>query len=129
MRINSKIHAKTSKLHQHSTKPQCGLQWIYTFLCSTGYEQVLISRVGEGYGNVAKQDGKVIGKTKDGLTIEYKHGTKEGFVIGRRFGKAPDFIVPHTMHSDLQEGAKFKAGDILTTASGLMLSRWKYPEL
>ena len=84
----------------------------------TGYEQVLISRVGEGYGNVAKQDGKVIGKTKDGLTIEYKDGTKEGFVIGRRFGKAPDFIVPHTMHSDLQEGAKFKAGDILTYNSG-----------
>lgn len=84
----------------------------------TGYEQVLIHRVGEGYGKVADKDGQVVSRDERGIKVQYKDGTTENIAVGRRFGKAADLTIAHELVSDYKEGQKFKQGDVLMYNSG-----------
>lgn len=84
----------------------------------TGYEQIIAQRAGSGFSKVAQQDGKVISRTDEGIVVEYKDGTKDGFQIGRRFGNASGLTIAHDMYSELQVGNAFKQGDVLMYNSG-----------
>ena len=84
----------------------------------TGYEQVLIHRVGEGYGKVADKDGEVIDRNDLCITVKYKDQTTENIPVGRRFGKAADLTIAHELASDYKVGQKFKQGDVLMYNSG-----------
>ena len=59
----------------------------------------------------AKRDGKVKEITKNGVIVEYKDGTTEGFALGIVYGKAEGSIYPHKVKTDLREGQSFKEGD------------------
>lgn len=79
----------------------------------TGYEQVVGSRVGEGYVSTAKQDGVVESVNENGVIVKYKDGTTEGFEIGRRFGHAGGLTIPHTMVCTMKPGDRFSAEDVV----------------
>lgn len=79
----------------------------------TGYEQMIGSRVGDGYVSLAKQDGVVQSVTEDGIIVKYKDGTTEGFELGRRFGHAGGLTIPHTMKCTVKPGDSFTAEDVL----------------
>lgn len=84
----------------------------------TGYEQVIAQRVGESFARVAKDKGKIIAVTDDSLLVEYSDGKKEGFQIGRKFGKSSDLTIPHELVTDYQAGQSFNKGDVLLYNSG-----------
>lgn len=79
----------------------------------TGYEQMVGSRVGDGYVSTAKQDGVVTAINEDGVIVTYKDGTTEGFELGRRYGHAGGLTIPHTMVSKLKVGDKLNAEDVI----------------
>lgn len=84
----------------------------------TGYEQVLAHRTSDMFAYTARQDGKVISKTNEGIQIQYADGTIKGIIVGRRFGSAAGLIIPHNVITDLELGDKFKAGDIVVYNNG-----------
>lgn len=79
----------------------------------TGYEQVVGSRVGEGYVSVAEQDGVVQSVTKTGIIVKYKDGTTKGFELGTRYGHAGGLTIPHEMVTELKPGDKFSSEDVI----------------
>lgn len=84
----------------------------------TGYEQVISHRVGEGYCTVAEEDGVVESLDDKGGVVVYKSGKKQGFLLGRRFGKAGGQTIPHTMTTVLKVGDKVKADDVIAFNKG-----------
>lgn len=84
----------------------------------TGYEQVISHRVGEGYCTVAEEDGVVESLDDKGGVVVYKSGKKQGFLIGRRFGKAGGQTIPHTMETVLKVGDKVKTDDVISYNKG-----------
>lgn len=87
----------------------------------TGYEQVIAQRTGDLFAYAAKQDGKVISVTDKGVIVENADGSLIGVEIGRRFGESAGVTIPHTVVSNVKEGQKFKAGDILTYNTGFFV--------
>jgi hypothetical protein len=84
----------------------------------TGYEQVIPHRTSDLYATTAKQDGKVVSVTKDGVLVEFADGTRKGVQLGRRFGNAEGLTLPHEVVTDLNEGDEFKAGDAIAFNTG-----------
>jgi hypothetical protein len=84
----------------------------------TGYEQVISHRVGEGYCTVAEEDGIVESINDKGGVVVYKSGKKQGFLLGRRFGKAGGQTIPHSMATTLEVGQKVKTGDVIAYNEG-----------
>lgn len=84
----------------------------------TGYEQVVAHRTSDLYATTAKQDGRVVSVSKDGILVEFKDGTKKGIQTGRRYGQAEGLTIPHEVVTELEAGDEFKAGDILAYNSG-----------
>lgn len=84
----------------------------------TGYEGVVPQRTGDLFAMAAKQDGKVISVTEDGIVVEYADGTQSGHELGRRFGAAAGLTIPHTLITDMKAGQKFQAGEMLCYNSG-----------
>lgn len=84
----------------------------------TGYDGVIAHRTGAMFATSAKQDGKVLSVSDDGIVVEYKDGEKKGIALGRRFGAASGMTIPHTLVSRMKEGQSFKAGAILSYNSG-----------
>lgn len=78
--------------------------------CRTGYERVLIHRVGDLYGRVAEQDGEITGLTENVITITYKDGSVDNVQTGRIFGMQAGHIIPHYLSTDLKLGSKVKKG-------------------
>ncbi len=66
----------------------------------------------------AKQDGKVISKTADGILIEYKDGTRKGVALGRQYGRAEGSTYPHDIVSHLEPGQSFKKGKVIAYNTG-----------
>ena len=79
----------------------------------TGYEHVVGYRAGESFSRNAKTDGKVVAVNDTGMIVEYSDGSKEGFEVGRRFGKSSDLTIPHQLETTLKVGDSFKKGDNL----------------
>ena len=84
----------------------------------TGYEYIVGQRTGDMFCYAAKQDGKVISKTPDGILVEYKDGTKKGVALGRQYGKAEGSTYPHDIVSHLEVGNTFKKGKVITYNTG-----------
>lgn len=84
----------------------------------TGYEQVVVHRVGESFASTAKQDGIVTEVTDTGIKVQYKDGSEFGYEIGRRFGVAAGLTFAHEMQSNVSKGQKFKTGDVLVYNKG-----------
>jgi hypothetical protein len=84
----------------------------------TGYEQVIPQRTGDLFSVTAKQAGKVISRTGEGIIFEYADGTRQGVELGRRYGNAAGLVIPHSIVSGLQEGDKFKSGDAIAFNAG-----------
>lgn len=66
----------------------------------------------------AKQDGKVISKTADGILVEYKDGTRKGVALGRQYGRAEGSTYPHDIVSHLEPGQTFKKGKTIAYNTG-----------
>ena len=67
---------------------------------------------------MAKQDGVVLSVSSSGVIVQYSDGTKQGYQIGRIYGKAAGLIIPHEIVTDLKPGAQFKKGDPIIYNSG-----------
>lgn len=87
-------------------------------LVRTGYEQVIPYRVGDLFAVMAKQNGKVVSKTKEGIVVEYEDGEQVGVELGRRYGNASGLTIPHNVVSELIEGEAFNAGDAVAYNTG-----------
>lgn len=79
----------------------------------TGMEKVIHTRAGDMFSKIAKLDGTVVDKTDTTLLIEYRDGTREGFNIGRVFGKWSGYSIPHELTANVNKGDKFKQGDCI----------------
>ena len=84
----------------------------------TGYEQVVANRVGDGFASMASDDGIVESMTETGMVVAYKNGTKQGMLLGTRFGAAAGATIPHDLTTELKIGDRFKAGDALAYHKG-----------
>ena len=76
----------------------------------TGYESVIPHRVGKLYSTMAKDEGVVVSKNKDAITVKYKDGTKVGINLGNVYGKAEGSYYPHNIITELKKGDKVKKG-------------------
>lgn len=79
----------------------------------TGMEKIVHTRAGNIFSKVASMDGKVIDVTKTTMTIEYDDGTKEGFELGRVFGRWGGHHIPHELKANVKKGDTFKKGSCL----------------
>lgn len=84
----------------------------------TGYEQVVSHRTSDLFAKTAKKAGKVISVDARGILVEYEDGTRKGYELGRRFGKAAGLIIPHDVVTNLAAGQSFEAGDVLCYNTG-----------
>jgi hypothetical protein len=84
----------------------------------TGYEQVIAHRTGSLFASSAKQDGRVVAVSDDGIVVEYADGEVKGFPVGRQYGAAAGLTIPHSLVTDMKEGQKFKAGEIISYNKG-----------
>lgn len=80
----------------------------------TGYERVLAHRTDDLFAYTAKQDGKVISVTDEYVEVEYKDGARTVLETGRRYGTAAGSVYPHSVKAAVKEGARFKAGEVIT---------------
>lgn len=98
-----------------------GIQNTHTVSClgyhqlpvRTGYEQVIAHRVGDLFAATASQDGKVISVTDTGVIVQYADGSKQGYEIGRRFGRSEGLVIPHSIVSNVKVGDVLKPGDAI----------------
>lgn len=79
----------------------------------TGMEKVIFSRAGDMFSKIAKSGGRVIDKTDTSLLVEYEDGTRDGFDLGRVFGKWSGYDIPHQLTANVKKGDVFKEGDCL----------------
>ena len=84
----------------------------------TGYEYIVGQRTSDMFCYAAKQDGKVISKTPDGILVEYKDGTRKGVALGRQYGRAEGSTYPHDIVSNLEVGTSFKKGKVIAYNTG-----------
>lgn len=70
------------------------------------------------FAYAAKQDGKVVSKTKTGVIVEYADGSRKGVTLGRIFGKAEGSVYPHDITCDLDVGVEIKKGQIIAYNTG-----------
>lgn len=84
----------------------------------TGYEQVVSQRATDMFAVTAKQDGVVVDITEKGIIWQYQDGSKEGAILGRRYGNAEGSTYPHDISTLLLPGNKFKKGDNLAYNTG-----------
>ena len=79
----------------------------------TGMEKMVHTRAGNIFSKVAGKAGKVTEVTKTTMTVEYEDGSKEGFEIGRVFGRWGGHYIPHELSANIKKGDSFKVGDCL----------------
>lgn len=79
----------------------------------TGYEYVLPYKTADNFCKMAEEDGKVLSKTKDLMTVQYKDGREETYNIGTVYTNYEGIDYKNVLVTNLKEGAKFKAGDNL----------------
>lgn len=84
----------------------------------TGYESVIANRTSGMFAYNAKMNGKVIGKNKHGIIVEYEDGSRFGVALGRVFGKAEGSVYPHDIVTKLEAGSIFNKGDNIAYNTG-----------
>jgi hypothetical protein len=104
-----------------------GIQNSHTVACEgyhqmpirTGYEQVIAQRTtGDMFAAAAPQDGRVVSVSPTGIIVEFADGSKQGYEIGRRFGKAAGMVIPHEVVANVKLGESFKQGRVLVYNNG-----------
>ena len=94
----------------------------------TGGEQTLGHRTSDLFCTTARQDGKVVSVSEDGIVVQYADGTTKGIELGRRFGKASGMTIPHKVITDMVTGQTFKEGDVIAYNPGYFERDPMYPE-
>lgn len=84
----------------------------------TGYEQVIANRVDGIFATKAKQDGVIIESDDKHISIQYKDGTTDVVLLGRKHGVVSGTTIPHDIITDLDKGNKVKANDIIAWNKG-----------
>lgn len=79
----------------------------------TPYDMVIAHRTSELYSKPAKQAGKVVEVTNDGIRVEYADGTIDTYPLGIKLGDAAGEVHRHNRVTDLVVGDTFDQGDIL----------------
>ncbi|UPT53970.1 putative RNA polymerase beta subunit [Vibrio phage phiKT1019] len=79
----------------------------------SAYDMVLAHRTSELYSKPAKQDGKVLEVTSEGMRVEYADGTIDTYPLGIKLGDAAGEVHRHNRVTDLSAGDTFKQGEIL----------------
>ncbi|HXQ35250.1 MAG TPA: hypothetical protein VN843_14635, partial [Anaerolineales bacterium] len=79
---------------------------------------MIAQRLNPLFAYCAKDDGKVIGLTDKGVSIEYKDGKKVGIEIGRQFGRSEGSIFPFDIEPCVKEGQTFKKGKPIVYNTG-----------
>lgn len=84
----------------------------------TTLESMVGQRTDSLFCKTAVQDGKVVQLTANGIVVEYKDGTREGIIIGRRYGDAEGTTYPHDIVTDLKLGDKVNKGETIAYNTG-----------
>lgn len=84
----------------------------------TGYESVIAQRTTDLFAYSAVMKGKVVGKNKLGIVVEYEDGSRKGVNLGRQFGRAEGSVYPHDIVTWMKEGDVFEKGDIIAYNDG-----------
>lgn len=79
----------------------------------TGYEEVIAHRTDKLFATTAKQAGKVIALTEDGIRVKYEDGTTDSVQLGVTFSRVTNLRIPHKVVTDLKLGQKFSVGDCI----------------
>ncbi|UVD32194.1 putative RNA polymerase beta subunit [Vibrio phage phiKT1028] len=79
----------------------------------TPYDMVVAHRTSELYSKPAKQDGKVIEVSKEGIKVEYADGSVDAYPLGIKLGDVAGEVHRHNRITDLVVGDTFKEGEIL----------------
>ncbi len=93
----------------------------------TEYEYTIPYRVSSMYCNYAKEDGVVVKKTKNTLTVQYNNNTTETIPIGAKFGRLEGEVFKHVLETDYDAGDKFKKYDILSYNTSFFEKDWLNP--
>lgn len=86
----------------------------------TSYDTQIAYRASELYSSFAKQDGKVIEVTDDGIVVEYKDGTQDKFFLGYEIGKGAGEYHKHLKVTDVKVGDTFEKGKVLAWDSSFL---------
>lgn len=79
----------------------------------TPYDSVIAYRTSELYNSVAKQDGKVVEVTDEGVKVEYADGTTDVFWLGYEIGKGAGENHKHSKVTDVVVGQAFPKGMVM----------------
>lgn len=79
----------------------------------TGMEKMVHARASNMFSKIAKSGGKVIDVTSTSIMVEYENGKKEGFNIGKVFGRWGGDNIPHVLKSNVKVGDTFNKGACL----------------
>lgn len=79
----------------------------------TGQDNVLAHRLSDTYAKAAKQAGRVVKITEEGIVVQYEDGTTDSCQLGLKLGRSDGEVYRHTLKTDLTEGSTFKVGEIL----------------
>lgn len=79
----------------------------------TGYESVVSNLVDKRFAFVARDDGKIIDKDENTVTVQYKDGTQEVCEYGVRFAKSKGDYYKHILVCDYDVGQVFKKDWVL----------------
>lgn len=123
MKTSPKRVAFAGIQHRH-TVPCVGYR---PAIVRTGGEQTLGHRTSDLFCTTAKQDGKVVSVSSEGIVVQYADGSQKGIELGRRFGKASGMTIPHKVVSDMVVGQSFKSGDVIAYNPGYFEKDVFYP--
>lgn len=84
----------------------------------TGYEQIIAQRTGDMFAVTAKQPGKVISVTAEGIIVEYQDGTRQGVKLGTIYGNAAGLVIPHSITTTMRIGQVFQPGSTIAYNTG-----------
>lgn len=102
-------------IQQAHTVPADGYRQPYL---GTGYESIMAHRTSSTFAQTARESGKVISVTEEGVIIETADGKQTGYAVGRVYGRAEGTVYPHDIVTPLKVGQKFVKGDVLTYNTG-----------
>lgn len=84
----------------------------------TGAESMVGQRTDDLFCKTARQPGKVISVSDRGIVVEYADKTREGVILGRRYGDAEGTTYPHDLVTNLKVGDKVGVGETIAYNTG-----------
>lgn len=97
------------------------------FPVRTPFDVLFAHRNDKRYSFVAEEEGKVIRLTETSILVKYKSGKEDAAQLGKLFGRASGKVIPHKMITDMKEGQKFNAGEVLAWNAHYYARDWLNP--